>query len=79
MYANVIRVLSKGYLPISLLLPVKLQEILKEVKRAIHISNPDYSVVNRRLHVYYDIKLVTFEINEERNLTVQFQIFVQPY
>ena len=32
MYANAIRVLSKGYLPISLLLPMKLQKIL-EVKK----------------------------------------------
>ena len=37
MYANVIRVLSKAYLPISLLPPMKLQEILKEVKNAIQI------------------------------------------
>ena len=35
MYANVIRVLSKGYLPIFLLPPMKLQEILNEVKKAI--------------------------------------------
>ena len=35
MYAKVIRILSKGYLPISLLPPSKLQEILGEVKKAI--------------------------------------------
>ena len=45
MYANVIRVLLKGYLPISLLPPTKLQEIIKEVKKAIQISNPDYDIV----------------------------------
>ena len=60
MYANVIRVLLKGYLPISLLSPMKLQEILDEVKKAIHISNPDYDVVINRLHLYYDMKLVSF-------------------
>ena len=32
MYANVIRVLSKGYLPISLFPPMKLQEILRDLK-----------------------------------------------
>ena len=35
MYAMAIRVLSKGYLPISLLQQSKLQEILGEVKKAI--------------------------------------------
>ena len=35
MYAMVIRILSKGYLPSSLLPPSKLQEIFGEVKKAI--------------------------------------------
>ena len=79
MYAKVTRVLLKGYLPISLLPPSKLQEILGEVKKAIQISNPDYDIVIKRLHFYYDMKLVTFGINEERNMIVQFTVFVQPY
>ena len=33
MYAKVIRILSKGYLPISLLQPSKLEEILNEVQK----------------------------------------------
>ena len=33
----------------------------------------------KRLHLYYDMKLVTFGINEERNLMVQFPVFIQPY
>ena len=45
MHANVIRILSKGYLPISLLPPMKLQKILNEVKKAIQISNPDYDII----------------------------------
>ena len=48
-YANAIRVLLKGYLPISLLPPTKLQEMLKEVKKAIQISNLDYHIVIKRL------------------------------
>ena len=31
------------------------------------------------LYLYYDMKLVTFGIDEDRNLTVQFPVFVQPY
>ena len=80
MSANVIRVLSKGYLPISLLPPTQLQEILKEeIKKAIQISNPDYDIVIKRLPLYYDMKLVTFGINKENNLIVQFPVFIQPY
>ena len=54
-------------------------EILDEFKKAIQIYNSDYDVGIKRLHLYYDIKLVTFGINEERNLIVQFPVFVQPY
>ena len=41
LYSKAIRVLSKGYLPISLLPPSKLQKILKEVRIAIAKSNKD--------------------------------------
>ena len=57
---------------------MKLQEILNEVKKAIQISNPDDDIVIKRLHMYYDMKLVTFGITEERNLIVQFPVFIQP-
>ena len=33
----------------------------------------------KRLHVYYDMKLVTFSVNKERNLIVQFPVFIQLY
>ena len=70
MYTKVIRVPSKVYLSISLLPPSKLQEIFNKVKKAIQITNPDYD----RLHLYYDMKLVTFGIDEDRNLIVQFPV-----
>ena len=70
MYANAIRVLLKGYWPISLFPPMKLQEIPNVVKKAMQISNPDYDLGIERLHLYYDMKLVTFGINKERNLIV---------
>ena len=58
--AKVIRILSKGYLPISLLPPSKLQEILGEVQKAIWTTNPDYDIVIKRLYLCYGMKLVTF-------------------
>ena len=79
MYAKVIRILSRGYLPISLIPPSKLTEILNTVKMAIWKTNPDYDIVIWRLHLYYDMKLVTFSVDRSRNLIVQFPVFVQPY
>ena len=75
MYAKVIRILSKGYFPISLLLPSKLSDILGEVKKILKITNRDYHLVLKHLYLYYDMKLVTFSIDEDRNLIVQFPIF----
>ena len=79
LYSKATRVLSKGYLPISLLPPSKLEKILKEVRIAIAKSNKDYDLVLTRLYLYYDMKLVTFGIDNQRNLIVQFPVFVQPY
>ena len=79
LYSKVIRILSKGYLPISLLPPSKLEKILKEVRIAIAKSNKDYDLVLTRLYLYYDMKLVMFGIDNQRNLIVQFPVFVKPY
>ena len=79
LYSKAIRVLSKGYLSISLLPPSKLEKILREVRIAIAKSNKDYDLVLTRLYLYYDMKLVTFGIDNQRNLIVQFPVFVQPY
>ena len=42
-------------------------------------TSPDYDLVIERLHLYYDMKLVMFGINKERNLIMQFPVFIQPY
>ena len=48
------------------------------MKETLIKTNPDYDIVIKRLHLYYDIKLVTFRIDRKRNLITQFPIFVQP-
>ena len=78
-YTSAIRILAKGYLPISLVTPSKLREILNEVKTAIWTTNPDYDLVIDRLHLYYDMQLVTFGIDKDKNLIIQFPVFIQPY
>ena len=78
-YALAIRILAKGYLPNTLLTPVKLQEILRDVRKTLQVTNPDYDLVIDRIHLYYDMPLVNFGIDKDRNLIIQFPIFVQLY
>ena len=78
-YSCAIRVLSKGYLPISLLPPSKLAKILHEVKQVLSKTNKNYGLVIKGMYKYYDMKLVTFGIDQDRNLIIQFPVFVQPY
>ena len=54
-YASAIRALAKGYLPNTLITPVKLKEIL-QVKNTLRTTNPDYDLVIDRLHLYYDMQ-----------------------
>ena len=78
-YAKTVRILAKDYLLISLITPLKLQEILSSIKEMLIKTNPDYDIVIKRLHLYYNMKLVTFGIDRNRNLIIQFPVFVQPY
>ena len=78
-YATTIRVLAKGYLPISLITPWKLKETLSEVKIMIRKTNPDYDLVIKKLHLYYEMQLVSFAIDIDRNLIIQFPVSIQPY
>ena len=78
-YATSIRFLVKGYLPISLITPSKFEEILSTVKLAIRKTNPDYDSVIDRLHLYYDMQLITFDTDKERNLIIQLPVFIQLY
>ena len=78
-YAQVIRVLSKGYLPISLLPPCKLAKILHEVMQVLSKTNKNYSLVLKGMYTYYDMKLVMFGIDQDGNLIIQFPVFIQQY
>ena len=60
----------KGLLANLSFASIKLKEILNKVKKAIQITNPDYNIVIKSLHLYYDMKLVTFGISKKRNLIV---------
>ena len=78
-YVSAIRILAKGYLLNTMIKTEKLQEILTEVKKSLQITNPDYDLVLDRLHLYYDMQLVTIGIDKNINLIIQFPVFIQPY
>ena len=78
-YSKAIHILSKGYLPITLIPPSKLEAILQQVKTALAKTNKNYDLVLNRLYLYYDMKLVTFGIDQDKNLIIQFPVFVAPY
>ena len=73
-YVKAVRILAKSYLPISLITLLKLKEILKSVKDILTKTNPDYDIVIKILHLYYNMNLVTFRIDRKRNLIIQFPI-----
>ena len=50
-YVSAIRILAKDYSPNMLITPKKLQEILREVKRSLHITNP---------RLYFSFRQITF-------------------
>ena len=52
---------------------------MKPVKIAIAKTNQDYELVLNRLYLYYDMKLVMLGIDSQKNLIIQFPVFVQPY
>ena len=64
-YMSTIRILAKGYLPSTLITPSRLQYILAEVKRSLKQTNPDYTLVFERLHLYYNMPLVTFGVDRK--------------
>ena len=44
-YSQAIRILSKGYLPITLLSPSKLNIILQKVRETVQKDNKDYDIL----------------------------------
>ena len=51
-YSKEIRIFSKGYFPITLISPSKLEAILEQVKLVLTKTNKDYNLVLNRLYLY---------------------------
>ena len=59
--------------------PSRLAKILHKVKQVLSKTNKNYDLVIKGIYKYYDMKLVMFGIDQDRNLIIQFPVFVQPY
>ena len=49
------------------------------MKQVLLKTNKNYGLVIKEVYKYYDMKLVMFGIDRDRNLIIQFPVFVQPY
>ena len=52
---------------------------IKQAKKVVTKTNPEYDLAIKRLHLYYNLKFVTFGIDGNSDLIIQLPVFVQPY
>ena len=78
-FLSAVRILSKGYLPASLFPPTILHRITSNALQMVQKKNPDYVLMIKHVTEYYDMKMVTFGINDGEELVVAFPVFVQDH
>ena len=74
-----IATLSKGYLPPQLFSPTDLVKISMAALKMVQKRHPDYVLAIPQTSSYYDMRLVTFGIDELDRLVVCFPIFVKDF
>ena len=78
-FLSAVRILSKGYLPASLFPPTILHRITSNALQMVQKKNPDYVLTIKHVTEYYDMKMVTFGVNDGEELVVAFPVFVQDH
>ena len=78
-FLSAVRILSKSYLPASLFPPAILCRITSNVLQMVQKKNPDYVLKIKHITEYYDMKMVTFGVNDSEELVVAFPVFVQDH
>ena len=78
-FLSAVRILSKGYLPASLFPPTILHRITSNALQMVQRKNPDYVLMIKHVTEYYDMKMVTFGVNDGEELVVAFPVFVQDH
>ena len=74
-----IAILSRGYLPPQLFSPTDIVRISQAALSMIKNKHPDYVLAIPQASSYYDMRLVTFGIDEKDRLVVCFPIFVKDF
>ena len=74
-----IAILSRGYLPPQLFSPTDIVRISQAALSMIKSKHPDYVLAIPQASIYYDMRLVTFGIDENDRLVVCFPIFVKDF
>ena len=77
-YIDAICILSTGYLAMNLIPKSQLNGMIIQIKRAVVKTKPQHDLVIEELHLYYEMKLMTFDIDDSSDLTVQFLVFINP-
>ena len=78
-FLSAVRILSKDYLPTSLFLPTILHRITSNALQMVQRKNPDYVLTIKHVTEYYDMKMVTFGVNDGEELVVAFPVFIQDH
>ena len=78
-FLSAVRILSKGYLPASLFPPTILHRITSNALQMVQRKNPDYVLTIKHVTEYYDMKMVTFGVNDSEELVVAFPVFIQDH
>ena len=78
-FLSAVEVLSKGYLPASLFPPSTLCRIASNALQMVQQKNPDYVLTIKHVIEYYDMKMVTFGVNDSEELIVAFLVFFQDH
>ena len=78
-FLSAVRILSKGYLPASLFPPTILHRITPNALQMVQKKNLNYVLTVKHVTKYYDMKMVTFGVNDGEELVVAFPVFVQDH
>ena len=74
-----IAILSRGYLPPQLFSPTDIVRISQAALQMVKQGHPDYVLAIPQASSYYDMRLVTFGIDEDDRLVVCFSHFCQKF
>ena len=78
-FLSAVRILSKGYLPALYFPPTILHRITSNALQMVQRKNPDYVLTIKHVTEYYDMKMVTFCVNDSEELVVAFPVFIQAH